>query len=716
MCTARPSNNKVVLCPHPDADFCLCVPDSNSGCVQNSDCRDEEYCGIDGGDGKRLCVGCQHLRYNRVRFRPVQPLPSQQRCAGPRPSCGRTMDFCSSTLPCADDLSCMANVLGKFFTCDRSNIACRCFTIDNKTDRTITLQSCASNSDCKHLSEGCVWDISTSQNYCVSCHAIQHMHHLRLNDTSKCTGMRENRPIPQFYRSSPNGLTFDTCRKNLHCMGTHTCRRYVNIKQPHLGFANCDNFESQCYCIPNNNTFQSCNTGIDCVRGESCVTSGKIQLSKICASNAVGEITGANSFQFVGQRTYNGDGQGLTQDICSVDWDCKKPRRCTHVSDTFGGCAGRSGCRCMPLGSSLCSLDSQCTPGEKCVKYVDSYEKPHCVSAVVVKKDESVISVSNTSAVALRPTPLPQGLSRGLTEDPCLSDDDCKGDRICLHKTEYAGLSCNMSRRGCVCRSIIKGEGSERTHTLICQESKDCEVGEICTVIEDALPAEPLCMSTLTFDRLRISGIGPPRIELGFRPTSLPSPTPSPSSFHSTPEEYVEAADTPEAYADEDDNDDEENEENQDNQDNENNDDNEENEGDTGDNEEIGTDTDDGSAESDNTDGVCVDVDLLLDLDKNGMVFRKHRRAAVLCDKDGSCATPGHMVVFQRRPMAMRTYCREFVRGGCEQRIKLVNSPRMKVRLRILSRTHGLSMTAMATKFGHRIEEVLLQGLIELGL
>lgn len=50
---------------------------------------------------------------------------------------------------------------------------------------------------------------------------------------------------------------------------------------------------------------------------------------------------------------------------------------------------------------------------------------------------------------------------------------------------------------------------------------------------------------------------------------------------------------------------------------------------------------------ADTDDAVCVDARVLSHLHTNGLVFRTNRRARLLCDSAGSCATAGHIMVFR---------------------------------------------------------------------
>lgn len=116
-----------------------------------------------------------------------------------------------------------------------------------------------------------------------------------------------------------------------------------------------------------------------------------------------------------------------------------------------------------------------------------------------------------------------------------------------------------------------------------------------------------------------------------------------------------------------------------------------------------------------NTEDSCIDARAMEHLPHSQRVFAEHRLAAVFCDSEGSCATPGHMVVFRSRPMSMRQYC-QAVGGTCTRRVMHVNSPRLTRALRIKSSTPQLEFTAFAAKYGSRFEENALRFLIHLGL
>lgn len=112
---------------------------------------------------------------------------------------------------------------------------------------------------------------------------------------------------------------------------------------------------------------------------------------------------------------------------------------------------------------------------------------------------------------------------------------------------------------------------------------------------------------------------------------------------------------------------------------------------------------------------ICLSMNHITHLTRDELVFPAHRRAFVLCDRNGSCATPGHMVAFEGRYMMMKTYCMRNRNAKCVRRVTLVNSPRMRRRLRIASNSKGLEFTTLAAKYGTSGEEMCLAFILKVG-
>lgn len=118
--------------------------------------------------------------------------------------------------------------------------------------------------------------------------------------------------------------------------------------------------------------------------------------------------------------------------------------------------------------------------------------------------------------------------------------------------------------------------------------------------------------------------------------------------------------------------------------------------------------------ESNSTDS-CIAVQSLRQFAPSELVYEHDRQALVLCDEQYNCATPSHMVIYHDRPMTMTSYCNQ-TNVLCRHRVMFVNSPRMKIGLRIPSNSKPLLFTTMAAKYGTKLEEALLSGLVRLGV
>lgn len=111
---------------------------------------------------------------------------------------------------------------------------------------------------------------------------------------------------------------------------------------------------------------------------------------------------------------------------------------------------------------------------------------------------------------------------------------------------------------------------------------------------------------------------------------------------------------------------------------------------------------------------VCVDAKLLYHLSHDNLVFSSHQRSSVLCDSFGSCATPGHIVVFEKQAMMMKSYCG--LVSNCSYRIMEVNSPKMKIGLKVLTKSPSLKFTAFSAVYESRIEEIFLSHVVNIGI
>ena len=129
-------------------------------------------------------------------------------------------------------------------------------------------------------------------------------------------------------------------------------------------------------------------------------------------------------------------------------------------------------------------------------------------------------------------------------------------------------------------------------------------------------------------------------------------------------------------------------------------------------NESVVVDSDGDIQNSISNGGVCIAVHHLRDAGIDELVFEEHKLAKVLCDHNGSCATPGHIVVWHALPMMMANYCESV---GCTNKVVLVNSPRWRFGRRVQSHTDHLMFSALAARYETRAEEQVMKLAIRVG-
>lgn len=276
---------------------------------------------------------------------------------------------------------------------------------------------------------------------------------------------------------------------------------------------------------------------------------------------------------------------------------------------------------------------------------------------------------------------------QGYTFDPCRFHKDCTGKRLCISGNfEY---SCSGAEQ-CFC--FIE-------YLQICGDCDDCEFrhAETCVKSPDDDDQQGYCASNYTVYEGIFDEVGC---------DSYPDRTPTPVAEdkpedEDSPSRLNASVPIPKPQPD-------------------TSADNDKDDGDDGEDDKADkpSSSQNSSAGSENQKSApsdaCIDAALLSHLPATQHVFREHRTARVLCDHSGSCATPGHMVVFQGVPMSMRAYCGRLAHA-CASRVMQVNSPKFSRTLRIASRSAGLQFTALAARFETALEERALAFAIRIG-
>ncbi|KAI0567359.1 hypothetical protein FGB62_3g363 [Gracilaria domingensis] len=348
---------------------------------------------------------------------------------------------------------------------------------------------------------------------------------------------------------------------------------------------------------------------------------------------------------------------GLAGDPCRRRGECLGYRKCVD-RETKRDCGGGD---CVCVGSRLCVCSDQCTDGEVCS---GSPGRAYCFSPRLI---ESLSYANPLPCPMTRPTPTPvetrepRPTTTGRTGESCRIDKNCEGERKCT-----AARSSNCVSSGVVCdgrqQACTVGDRVCYCYQLQqCNCSLDCDDDEVCT----STLFGRICLSPLLTDKDAV-----------LQTIGCPSDTSG-----ATAEDPILIVNlvAPENL----------------------------------DAEGAGASSEVAAEEQDAEDEVCVDAQALSHLPVHELVYKTHRTAYVLCDAQQSCATPGHVVVFNGRAMMMKTYC-EFM--SCENRIMQVNSPRLKPSVRIPSKTDGLQFTAFAARYQTRVEELALTTIVHVGL
>lgn len=631
------------------------------------------------------------------------------------------------------------------------------------------LKRCTNSSVCL-TGEACMY--AESQTFCLSCVLLEDGGEFELVNSSDDACKRPGPTIPSPspsetpYRKNGTGLNGDLCIFDTDCAiadaedyssSTRKCYTLNSFNVEVGSSLSCSPYDfdfgesGRCECAQLSGPFDNstsklracptsgCDSGEVCVRDtrtnfERCVSCGALAqrvyfvpvepdvVNKTCKSASLPPIPalgmGAN---------------GKTRDLCNHDSACNHTAglRCLTGREGDDGCPQYGGCKCLPedLEAKVCHSSSQCSIYEACVA-VMSLEAARCYSlgfgAENAPRDE--VKILDPQGI-IQP---PQGYA--LTGDSCSYDWDCTPPRRCQHIMEPQFGRC-AGRRNCFCQQIIP---------MACATDTDCDEGEHCANVLDA-HSKPFCTSNSSIannpllHRVPLSeDIMTPEpsesIKLAGESCRTDNECRSGTLCQHVTEEFpacegrrgcvctptagcqssanctsgescyvvgdssvnvtepaclslsIQSSSTLISYS-----------------------------------EIMDAETTTGTEAEEKTDAdssKCVDARALSHLSARDLVFdRPGRLASVLCDAQGSCATPGHLVEWDGRHVLMRTYCETMAHGGCVRRTMTVNSPAMKwsKRIRVDSLTRGLSYTPFAARFESRTEESFLRVLVRAG-
>lgn len=705
--------------------YCLCFPIGGpKSCSHSRDCDStpRDICARYQSTSQPLCYSCDHIDN-------LQLLPgAKEKCDAtlsdsPMESPSSTSlpngDLCTAQL-CKND--CVNTNTVTNSRCMPYDLSCQCSINFDIEGCTSSLSHCA-------LDEVCAIDSYTKMKNCLSCRLVsQNIRYLPLDTgnptstNSACVLPPPNAPSPlpkppqKFPLYGVNGYTLDPCTIDAQCISPRRCVSFDIINDMYVP-SNSTGDISHCRAVSENILTTHdipCTRENDCPAGEACFIAprnyGPAPFSPICLSvfwrgfqsdaTEVGTSrVGVNPIE----RPKTG---GRTGDTCRFDTECLPPRRCQQIYEhSYGGCAGRRACMCRQIFLTPCEYSDHCDDHEEvCANYVDAVSRAFCRSRADVGRDPLLYIVddrfraaNSSDEIVVNPwvngearasvTPQPRG--KRLIGEPCLMVSDCVS-AYCAHITEYFN-DCNQ-RRGCFCvnewvQCTIEKNGS----SLSTGGEVGCREAELCVRLSDNASRWALhaCRSRWAVEVADVRGIYQYERKPVVGNVSLEEHNEEPS-VSDGPSDQDEAQPSMEDAT------------------LENNDGLPASDSTPLQTFDVGTSP---LAEEKHSDPpLCVDA-ALLRRHQHTRIFAFDRRATVLCDGQGSCATAGHMVVWHGRAMMMSTYCA--VVGECTRSIREVNSPRMRRAVRVQTYTHGLEFTAFAASYATRVEEMVLAVLLQ---
>lgn len=352
---------------------------------------------------------------------------------------------------------------------------------------------------------------------------------------------------------------------------------------------------------------------------------------------------------------------GMSLDYCRKNEDCAGSRQCYYIKENEGTLCNAStfSCLCRTKLPRECSSSAECPDGERCfVLHSDDSQGEHAFCWTCR------LSTSNANSyLDENPSNCKNVWLGGYTGDICSTAYyECAGERTCQELLEDGSPDrCSFTTKPCFCWP---------QNLKACSSSQECANGERCAKDGKGVTA---CFScgrveaddTFTaIDKDAICTTPSPTITATPSPTPTVSPTPSASLVIASDNESVPSSPAP--------------------------------------------------LFSPAPIPACIAVVHLLRVEVRDLIFRDHIRAAVLCDRRDSCATPGHMVIYNHVPMSMHSYCSRYTK--CIRRIALVNNPRMRRGFRLASNTDGLQFTVFSARHETRLEESLLRLAISFGM
>lgn len=552
--------------------------------------------------------------------------------------------------------------------------------------------------------------------------------------------------------------TLHSCKSDFDCIGNQKC---YNAGHSEGNFSPCNPTDTECSCVNLDDIL--CMTSTNCLADQRCVIINSTKLCVACNLSLSKSITsvdkgncGSDSPMFqvvslisafstklkssptntirvfrtesttkevlissISSITNRYADDGFTLDLCSTDSDCVSPRMCIFVppnesNENIRSCQlSDAVCRCFSFKHLECKRSFDCLLGDRCLAFK---EKKVCLACRYIENgnytavDEGDCDALISPVASIEPTPSDsEDLSVDWSSPQPTISEVISTDWPSLRPTKSAEPSAdwktplptmsaepsadwNIQPTMSAEPSAYNLEGDGFTFDK-CSTNSDCVAPRLCLFDSEAVGDVRPCRTTDTkcwcistayylcesssdclpgdrcfqYEKLkscltcRLAQIPTFRpVDEGNCDTSIPpSPSQTPSGFSSVLPEI--------------------------------------------------------SSNAGDSENACIALDALKGYASSSLVFATHKRTNVLCDNYGSCATAGHMVIYKHVAMSMSSYC-GMTGISCVRQIKLVNSPRMKLGLRIESKSKDLVFTALSASRGTRLEERFLKMVILVGV
>lgn len=353
-------------------------------------------------------------------------------------------------------------------------------------------------------------------------------------------------------------------------------------------------------------------------------------------------------------------------DRCETFADCEGSRYCRDP-DTNRICDGGNRCFCRPFPYENCSTSADCLSNDRCFQDTPT---GRCISCDVTDDAYGLEPVDEGNC---ENDEHGSNVIPGYAFTYCHDDAECVYPRKCQSPSSVGSTfgSCNIFSEWCACR--------DPTHYK-CTTSNDCLENDRCVELNSG----PSLCASCAYEAKVLYGTfvdegncesfpSAPSQSISAKPSNAPSESSASATSNSpspTRSSNPEESKSPEESE---------------------------------------------SPKPAETPSVCIAAEDLVDFDGSDLVFAENRRGGVLCDQFDSCATPGHMVEFRGRSMSMKEYC-AVDSIHCVKRIKFVNSPKMKMGLRIKSKSKHLMFTALSASKETWLETRILAAILRLGI